>query len=139
VCHIVTLVSCVILNIVALPSLVLLFLIFLDPRGPCLCFFARRGRTLHTFSLFATDISPLASLQSSGVCRTACEIFDAISKTCSRSERCNTKFFVGATSAIGTNRKLDGELLRNIVRRILGDMCKHEGNEYDGEHVQHHR
>ena len=67
----VTLMRCVILGIVTLPSLVLFFVFlvlvaFLVLRSACLrLFFARRGRTLHALSLFATDIRALANLQSS--------------------------------------------------------------------------
>ena len=55
--------------------------------------------------------------------------YDAISKTCSRSERCKTtKVFAGTTSAIGTGRELDVDIwLRTITCRIIEDMSEYEG------------
>jgi hypothetical protein len=37
--------------------------------------------------------------------------------------------FSSTTSAFGTNRKLDGELLSGVVRRSLEDMSEYECNE----------
>ncbi len=65
--------------------------------------------------------------------------YGAIPESCSRCEGCKTKVFVSATSAFGTGRELNGELLCGNTRRILQDVNEYEGKEYDGQYVQHHR
>jgi hypothetical protein len=65
--------------------------------------------------------------------------YDAIPEACSRSERGKAKVFGGATSAFGTGRELDAELIRTDGSRILRDMSEYECKEYDGRHVQDYR
>jgi hypothetical protein len=52
--------------------------------------------------------------------------YDAISITRSRNERYKTTILAATTLAFGVVGELEGQLLRTLVRRILGDMsqCK---------------
>ena len=88
--------------------------------GICLCFSAvRRGRAL------------LSGIR--------LRDYGAISIARSRNERYKTTFLVATTSAIGAVGELDGQLLRTLARRCLGDMSQYEDKQHDGQCLPHHR
>lgn len=74
-------------------------------QGISLFFLARRGRLLR-----------------SGLRLGDC---DAISISCGRYERCNTKILVGTTCAFDAVGELGGQLLRTAALRVLGDMSQY--------------
>ena len=77
--------------------------------GTCLCLFrVRRGRALLSASASASGIR-LGD-------------YDAISITRSRNERYKTTVLVATTSAFGVVGELEGQLLRTLARRVLGNM-----------------
>jgi len=74
-----------------------------------------RLRTLHSIWLRLSTARRVRASSSSGL-----RDHDAISITRSRNERCNTTILAAATNAFDAVRELDRQLLRTIVRRILG-------------------
>jgi hypothetical protein len=80
---------------------------------------ARRGRVLHRgFRLGDYDTIPVTHI---------------------RNERHNTTILVGTTSAFDAGGELDGQLLRTLASRILGDMSQYEDKLHDGQCVHFHR
>ena len=83
--------------------------------GTCLRLFrVRRGRAL-------LSASPSAS--ASGI---RLGDYDAISIARSRNERYKTTILVATTSAFGVVGELEGQLLRTLARRALGDTSQYE-------------
>jgi hypothetical protein len=50
--------------------------------------------------------------------------YDAISETRIRNERCKTTVLIGTTSTFDAGGELDGQLLRTLARRVLGNMIQ---------------
>jgi hypothetical protein len=64
---------------------------------------------------------------------------DTIPVTHIRNERHNTTILLGTTTALGAGGELDGQLLRTLASRVLGDMSQYEDKLHDGQCVHYHR